>query len=186
MLLADNMKNYETLFGSAARMRLIQILFVKGRPAIHLRSLGRCSGYAIRTVQKEIRNLTELGLIRKTSVGNRQYFQANEQHPLYAAVATMVETFQDLKFSGLPGQELIRKGIQDQFHGLRTLASLLVEIGRPQLKQLGFLLPEPCEKNPELQLYGLLSKQYGDEAHSQYNAFIKRLVSFERAAACVN
>jgi hypothetical protein len=31
-------------------------------------------------------------------------------------------------------------------------------------------------------LYEVLSEQYGDAAHSRYNALIRRLVSFERAA----
>jgi hypothetical protein len=38
---------------------------------------------------------------------------------------------------------------------------------------------------PEQSLYRLLSEQYGDAAHSRYNALIRRLVSFERAASAV-
>jgi hypothetical protein len=39
--------------------------------------------------------------------------------------------------------------------------------------------------DPELRLYNLLAERYGDAAHSKYNALLRRLVSFERAAACV-
>jgi hypothetical protein len=39
---------------------------------------------------------------------------------------------------------------------------------------------------PEHKLYLLLSREKGDAAHSAYNALLRRLVSFERAAACAN
>jgi hypothetical protein len=38
---------------------------------------------------------------------------------------------------------------------------------------------------PEQRLYRLLSEAHGDAAHARYNALIRRLVSYERAAAAV-
>jgi hypothetical protein len=38
---------------------------------------------------------------------------------------------------------------------------------------------------PEHRLYQLLAAAHGDAAHSRYNALLRRLVSFERAAALV-
>jgi hypothetical protein len=38
----------------------------------------------------------------------------------------------------------------------------------------------------ELRLYELLSERDPDGAHSAYNALLRRLVSFERAAECVS
>jgi hypothetical protein len=38
---------------------------------------------------------------------------------------------------------------------------------------------------PEHRLYKLLSDQYGNAAHSRYNALVRRLVSYERAAGAV-
>jgi hypothetical protein len=39
--------------------------------------------------------------------------------------------------------------------------------------------------NPEHRLYLRLAADDSDSAHSRYNALIRRLVSFERALACV-
>ena len=39
---------------------------------------------------------------------------------------------------------------------------------------------------PEDRLYEKLASSHGDGAHSQYNALIRLLVSFERAAECVS
>jgi hypothetical protein len=35
--------------------------------------------------------------------------------------------------------------------------------------------------SPEHRLYGLLSAEDSDSAHSRYNALVRRLVSYERA-----
>jgi hypothetical protein len=62
--------------------------------------------------------------------------------------------------------------------------ALLVLVGAPRLRELGFDVTDTPDF-PEDRLYELLAREYGDGAHSQYNALIRRLVSFERAAACV-
>jgi hypothetical protein len=46
-------------------------------------------------------------------------------------------------------------------------------------------LPDHLPENPEHRLYELLAQDGSDSAHSRYNAFIRRLVSFEEAAECV-
>ena len=88
--------------------------------------------------------------------------------------------------SGLPGADLVRTGLADLERDVESVPSLLVQIGAPRLRQLGFEVPPSVEPSPELRLYQLLSVEHGDGAHSQYNALIRRLVSFERAAACAD
>ena len=69
--------------------------------------------------------------------------------------------------------------------GRETVEALLVAIGSPRPRRLGLELPECLPQNPEHRLYDLLSQHDPDSAHSRYNAFIRRLVSYERAAECV-
>ena len=94
-----------------------------------------------------------------------------------------------LEFSGLPGSDLITAGITDLHDGRETVASLLVAIGAPRLRRIGLELPKELLKDlsgyPEHRLYDLLAKDDSDSAHSRYNALIRKLVSFERAAECV-
>jgi hypothetical protein len=85
---------------------------------------------------------------------------------------------------GLPGADLIETGLRDLAHGLETEAALLVSIGAPRLARLGFDV-RAALPNPEHRLYERLSARDSDSAHSRYNALIRRLVSFERAAECV-
>jgi hypothetical protein len=83
-----------------------------------------------------------------------------------------------------PGEDFIKQGIADLALGLETIPSLLVSIGAPRLQQLGFPVQRVTAFSPEHRLYELLSDQDADSAHSRYNALIRRLVSFERAAEC--
>ena len=90
------------------------------------------------------------------------------------------------EMAGLPGADLVRTGLADLARDVESVPSLLVQIGAPRLRQLGFEVPPAVVSTPELRLYELLAVEHGDGAHSQYNALIRRLVSFERAAACVD
>jgi hypothetical protein len=88
----------------------------------------------------------------------------------------------------LPGNDLISTGVRDLQEKRETIPSLLVSIGAPKLRRLGLQIPEVPAffgSPPEHRLYDLLSVQGSDSAHSKYNAFIRKLVSFERALQCV-
>jgi hypothetical protein len=84
---------------------------------------------------------------------------------------------------GLPGADLVRRGLDDLAAGRETIESLLVSIGAPRLREAGLQLP-PTLPDPGHRLYFLLGRIHDNDAHSQYNALIRRLVSFERALEC--
>lgn len=83
----------------------------------------------------------------------------------------------------LPGGDLIAQGLEDLSRGKDSIPALLVSIGAPRLGRLGISVPSPLP-SPEMRLYRLLGREAPDAAHSRYNALIRRLVSFERAAQC--
>jgi len=83
--------------------------------------------------------------------------------------------------SEIPGSELVEAGLRDLAEGRCTIPALIVSIGAPRLRQLGLEVTSPIE-NAEHALYELLAAEDADSAHGRYNAFIRRLVSFERAA----
>jgi hypothetical protein len=84
---------------------------------------------------------------------------------------------------GLPGADLIATGLDDLGRERETIESLLVSIGAPRLRRLGYVVPEGIPQ-PEQRLYALLATVHTASAHSRYNAWVRRLVSFERAAEC--
>ncbi|MGI8811650.1 MAG: hypothetical protein ACR2IH_03880 [Pyrinomonadaceae bacterium] len=83
-----------------------------------------------------------------------------------------------------PGEDIIEDGIKDLVEGRESIASLLVSIGAPRLRRLGLEIPESDLASPEHRLYHRLREIDPDASHSQYNALIRRLVSFERAVEC--
>jgi hypothetical protein len=92
-------------------------------------------------------------------------------------------SFADLET--LPGADLVKRGAKDLAGGNESIEALLVSIGAPRLRSIGLELPSPIP-SPEHKLYLLLAREKGDAAHSAYNALLRRLVSFERAAACAS
>jgi hypothetical protein len=85
----------------------------------------------------------------------------------------------------LPGADLVGRGLEDLGAGAETTEALLVSIGASRLRSLGFEVPAPIP-GAERKLYDRLALEHGDAAHSRYNALVRRLVSFERAAACMS
>lgn len=83
----------------------------------------------------------------------------------------------------LPGADLIAEGLRDLAAKRETVPALLVLVGAPRLSALGLCIPASPD-GAEHRLYQRLADDDILTAHSRYNALIRRLVSFERAAAC--
>jgi hypothetical protein len=85
--------------------------------------------------------------------------------------------------AAFPGEDLVHQGLDDLAHGIESIPALLVSIGAPRLRRLGLDVPAPIPR-PERRLYAVLHGADPATAHSRYNALVRRLVSFERAAEC--
>ena len=85
----------------------------------------------------------------------------------------------------LPGADLVERGLADLRAREESIEALLVSIGAPRLAGLGYDVTGAIDA-PEKRLYERLAADGEDAAHSRYNALVRRLVSFERAAACAS
>ncbi|HEX4824113.1 MAG TPA: hypothetical protein VFV19_07350 [Candidatus Polarisedimenticolaceae bacterium] len=78
---------------------------------------------------------------------------------------------------GLPGGDLVDRGLSDLAADRVSVESLLVSLAAPRLRRegipVGATLPEP-----ERKLQELLAREDGDSAHFRYNAYRRRIVSF--------
>ena len=94
------------ILSSQIRAGIFGILFgMKERP-VHMREIERLSGFAIGTIQQELRKLKELDLVTRRRDGNRVYYEANVLHPLYPEIRSMV-----LKTVGLVG--ILRSALEE-------------------------------------------------------------------------
>ncbi len=88
-----------------------------------------------------------------------------------------------MDLDGLPGRDLVERGLADTLEGRSTPEALLVAIGRPRLEALGLkaIWPGAPLIDPEIALYVLLGKLGTPDPYARYNALLRELVSFVRA-----
>lgn len=96
MLIACIMNLLSQIISSKVRAELFRILFGLSDSPLHMRELARRSGFAIGTIQAELKNLAALDLVERRPDGNRVYYRANKNHPLYIDIQRLV-----LKTAGL-------------------------------------------------------------------------------------
>ena len=95
------------LLSSNVKAEVFRLLFGLHHQPLHLRELERRSGLAVATVQQELSRLRRLGLIEARPDGNRTYFVAKEDHPLYPEIRGLV-----LKTIGL--SEVLKGALQKE------------------------------------------------------------------------
>ena len=84
------------IVSSRRKAEVFRLLFGLEAREFHLRDLARQSGLAVRTVQQELTLLERTGLVTARRDGNRLYFRANQDNPIYPDLRNLV-----LKTAGL-------------------------------------------------------------------------------------
>jgi DNA-binding transcriptional ArsR family regulator len=78
------------------RAEVLRLLFADAGCELHLRDLTRRSRLGLGTVQGELEKLSSADLVTSRRDGNRRYYRANAEHPLFPDLQQLV-----LKTSGL-------------------------------------------------------------------------------------
>jgi len=78
------------ILSSRVREAIFQLLFGQRARELHLRELARQSGFSLGTVRQELQKLLRLDLVRDRQDGNRLYYGANTEHPLYPDICGLV------------------------------------------------------------------------------------------------
>ena len=84
------------ILSSKIRAEIFRLLFGINDKALYMRDIERRSGFAIGTIQGELKKLSNLDLVLRDIDGNRTYYRANKNHPLYEDIHNLV-----LKTTGL-------------------------------------------------------------------------------------
>jgi uncharacterized protein len=79
----------EGLFGHT-RSALLSMLYGHVDQAFYLRQLVRAVGTGHGALQRELKRLTDLGLIVRRSQGNQVLFQANAQSPVFPEIKSLI------------------------------------------------------------------------------------------------
>lgn len=94
------------ILSSGVRSEIFRMLFGLSTEELHMREIQRRSGFAIGTVQSELRKLQGLDLVKKRRDGNRVYFSANREHALFNDIHNLV-----LKTAGLV--DVLKQSLSD-------------------------------------------------------------------------
>ncbi len=85
--------------------------------------------------------------------------------------------------SDLPGAEIIDRGLADLAAGRETINSDAVLMASARLRAAGIDVPAAGHERPAShRLYAKLAGEDPRNAHARYNAIVRRVVSFARAA----
>ncbi len=80
----------ETLISSKTRIKLLLKFFLNSRSISYLRGLEAEFGESSNAIRLELNRFEKAGMLKSFSEGNRKYFQANTDHPLYSEVHTIL------------------------------------------------------------------------------------------------
>ena len=72
------------------RRNLLALLFTHADQAYYLRELARQTGSGMGAVQREVRKLSEAGILRREVRGRQVYYQANPDCPVFAELKGLV------------------------------------------------------------------------------------------------
>jgi predicted nucleotidyltransferase len=79
----------ETLFGKTRRA-VLSILYGHAEDSFYLRQLARMTGVGMGALQRELRQLSEAGIIRQDRVGRQIFFKANPECPIFEELRSLV------------------------------------------------------------------------------------------------
>jgi predicted nucleotidyltransferase len=78
-----------TLF-SKARRAILSLLYGHADEAFYLRQIVRATSIGLGPVQRELKQLTDAGIICRTVQGRQVYYRANEKCPIFSELKNMV------------------------------------------------------------------------------------------------
>jgi len=78
-----------TLF-SKARRAILSLLYSHADEAFYLRQIVRATSIGLGPVQRELKQLTDAGIICRTVQGRQVYYRANEKCPIFSELKNMV------------------------------------------------------------------------------------------------
>jgi predicted nucleotidyltransferase len=103
----------DALFTSQARVEVLKLFFLRSSSRHYLREISSLTDQPVRAIQRELARLEKAGLLVSSVEGNRKYFEANRQSPVFSEVRALM-----VKTAGI-GDEL-KKILQERSDAIRS------------------------------------------------------------------
>ena len=80
----------ETLISSKTRIKLLLKFFLNSNTSAYLRSLEQEFGDSSNGIRLELNRFEQAGMLTSFVKGNKKYFKANENHPLFSEINSII------------------------------------------------------------------------------------------------
>lgn len=156
----------ETLISSKTRIKLLLKFFLNSNTTAYLRSLESEFGESTNAIRLELNRLEKAGMLSSYAEGNKKFFQANTNHPLFQeihnivlkhigldkVVINVIERLGDVKEVYLAGS--FSRGIDSQIIDLifignidiNFLIKLIVKVEKVIHRKIRYLIYQPSER----------------------------------------
>lgn len=81
----------ESLITNKTRLKLLLKFFLNSKTTSYLRNLESEFGESTNAIRIELNRLEKAGLLNSNFSGNKKYFKANDQHPLYGEINSILK-----------------------------------------------------------------------------------------------
>ena len=103
----------DALFTSQARVEVLKLFFLRSSGRHYLREISSLTDKPVRAVQRELARLESAELLISSVEGNRKYFQANRQSPVFSELRALMA-----KTAGIADQ--LKKILQEQSDAIQV------------------------------------------------------------------
>ena len=83
-------KDLSSLLFGKTRRAILSLLFGHPDESYYLRQIARRIGFGLGPVQRELKQLTEAGIIQRRESGHQVYFQANQASPVFQELKSLI------------------------------------------------------------------------------------------------
>ena len=90
MSTSGNSSNLSAALFGKTRRAVLSLLYSHADEAFYLRQIARAAGVGLGAVQRELRRLSDAGIISRTVRGKQVYYQANPECPIFAELRGVV------------------------------------------------------------------------------------------------
>ncbi|MGI6612289.1 MAG: hypothetical protein ACOX0Z_01795 [Candidatus Nanosyncoccaceae bacterium] len=81
----------KNLFGSTTRIKLLELFFTNFDKQFYVREITRLINEQINSVRRELANLEQIGVVKKTEKDNKVYYRADQKFRYYVAFAMIFD-----------------------------------------------------------------------------------------------
>ncbi len=86
----ENMKTLAGQLLGSSRAAVLAVLLLRPDESLHVRELARLTGVSPGTLHRELRALTEMGLLQRRAVGRQVFYTANPSSPVFEDLAGLL------------------------------------------------------------------------------------------------